>query len=310
MRKSMRCSSLFAPLLLSWLLYPPLSLAYEQEIHTASRQIVEGVQGRELSALAVVDFTDLDGNATQLGRFLAEEFSVALSSATSAIEIIDRTHLKALVQESKLSATGLIDPKTARELGRIAGAQALVTGTITPFGDEVRLTIKVLSTETARHLYSLALSIPRTQAIDDLLRRGLQVASAPSPAPAGGGPDLRTHQIVQAGALSVGLQGCKLSGSVLTCETLFTAQEDLQVSLENGSRTFDEAGNEYTAGKLLLGRRSGAYYSLRTDLIAGVPVRAAVTFEGVGSGTRTLTALELHLGRLGTVVFRNVPISR
>jgi len=282
--------------------------AYEQEIRTTAQAIVTGLQGKEVRALAVVDFTDLDGNATQLGRFLAEEFSVVLSSASWSVEIIDRTHLKTLVQESKLSSTGLIDPKTARELGRIAGAQALVTGTITPLGDEVRLTIKVLSTETARHLFSTAVSIPRTQAIEELLRRGLQVASAPSSsAPAN--PGGRASQTVRTGALSIALQGCKLLGSSLKCEMLFTAQEDLRVSLDNDSRAFDESGNEYSAGKLRLGKKSGSYYNLSIELITGIPVKAGVTFEGVSQSARLLTALELDLNRLGTVVFRNVPIS-
>ena len=59
----------------------------------------------------MVDFTDLQGNVTELGRFLAEELSITLSESEKGFEIVDRTHLKAILQENKLSTTGLMDPR-------------------------------------------------------------------------------------------------------------------------------------------------------------------------------------------------------
>ena len=53
-------------------------------------------------SVAVVDFTDLQGNVTELGRYLAEQMSVALALTDQGIEVIDRNHLKAILQENKL----------------------------------------------------------------------------------------------------------------------------------------------------------------------------------------------------------------
>ncbi len=39
--------------------------------------------------VAVVDFTDLRGNVTELGRFLAEELSVSLVSSSARVRVID-----------------------------------------------------------------------------------------------------------------------------------------------------------------------------------------------------------------------------
>jgi hypothetical protein len=67
--------------------------------------------------VAVVDFTDLQGRVTEFGRFLAEEFSVALSADQSGFKVIDRTNLKTILQEHKLASTGVL---TLRPLERWA----------------------------------------------------------------------------------------------------------------------------------------------------------------------------------------------
>lgn len=55
--------------------------------------------------------------------------------------------LKSIIKENKLSATGLIDPATARKLGKVAGVDALITGTLTPLrdGDVLNLEISISS---------------------------------------------------------------------------------------------------------------------------------------------------------------------
>jgi curli biogenesis system outer membrane secretion channel CsgG len=132
-----------------FLVYPHVSIAYEKEINTLSSAMAEKIANAGKNRVAVVDFTDLQGNVTEFGRFIAEEFSVALASAGKGFKVVDRTHLQSILKEHELSQTGLIDPQTARELGKITGVEALITGTITPFGESVRVAIKILDTMTA-----------------------------------------------------------------------------------------------------------------------------------------------------------------
>ena len=119
------------------LFYSKHIMAYEQEINSLSTATAEKISAAGKKTIAVVDFTDLQGNVTELGRFLAEEFSVALAGTSKGFEVVDRTNLKSLLVEHKLASKGIIDPQTARKLGQIAGVDALITGTITPFGDRV-----------------------------------------------------------------------------------------------------------------------------------------------------------------------------
>jgi curli biogenesis system outer membrane secretion channel CsgG len=105
---------------------------YEKEIDNISKTMADKIAAAGKKKVAVVDFTDLQGNVTELGRFIAEEFFTSLLIAKKGFTVIDRTHLNALLKEHKLSAKGLIDPTTAKKLGKIAGPEALITGTLTP----------------------------------------------------------------------------------------------------------------------------------------------------------------------------------
>src|SRR5882762_4701300 len=110
-------------LLMAWLILTAACAA--QDFHSLALDISQHIAGSGRKSAAVVDFTNLDGNPTKLGRFLAEEFFGALFSEARGFDVIDRTHLKAILLEHKLAATGLIDPATARKLGQIVGVQTL-----------------------------------------------------------------------------------------------------------------------------------------------------------------------------------------
>ncbi len=142
---------------------------YEKEIKQLSEQMAAKISAKGKKTVAVVDFTDLEGNVTQLDQFIAEEFSVALAGVGKGFRVIDRTRLKSIIKENKLAETGFIDPATASKLGNIAGVDALVTGTLTPFGDTVHLTVKVLDSETADVIDSAKSDIAKTPAINELL---------------------------------------------------------------------------------------------------------------------------------------------
>src|ERR1700740_453704 len=77
--------------LLAAIFLSPSTIAYEEEVKRLSAQMAQTMPKAGKKAVAVVDFTDLRGNVTELGRFLAEEFSVALAGVAQDFEVIDRT---------------------------------------------------------------------------------------------------------------------------------------------------------------------------------------------------------------------------
>ncbi|MDQ7838693.1 MAG: FlgO family outer membrane protein [Thermodesulfobacteriota bacterium] len=151
-----------------------ITMAYEKEIKSISSTIAASISKSGKKTIAVVDFTDLQGNVTELGRFLAEELSVDLTTVAQGFEVIDRTHLKTILAEHKLSISGLIDPNTVKKLGQIAEVDAIITGSITPFGDSIRATVKVIATDTAKMIGAAKGDIDKTKAIEELLARGIE----------------------------------------------------------------------------------------------------------------------------------------
>src|SRR5215831_13408573 len=84
--------------------------SYEEGVTELSKAIVADAAKFKMQKLAVVDFTDLSGNVTELGRFLAEELSVSLVITGAGLEIVDRTQLNKILKEQALSFSGVIDP--------------------------------------------------------------------------------------------------------------------------------------------------------------------------------------------------------
>jgi hypothetical protein len=265
---------------------------------------------------------------TELGRFIAEEFSVALAGAGEGFKVIDRVHLKSIIKEHKLSATGLIDPKTARQLGKIAGVEALVTGTITPFGESVRVTVKVLDTATAEVIDANRGNVPKTEAIEQLLKKGID---GPSGFKSGISTSLRKKggrgaslQKVEVNNFTIRLNECLLSGRSLTCELMITNNgEDCNFILCGNkcyysgigkipnSRCFDDLGNEYIAEKVGLGSNKGR--SAGTKLVFDIPTIANMSFSNIPEEAKYISLLEINCREYINeknfrVQFRNVPL--
>ena len=298
------------------------SLGYESEIDRLSTSMAEKISRSGKKTIAVVDFTDLQGNVTELGRFLAEEFSAALVNAGKGFVVVDRIHLKSILKEHKLSASGIIDPATARKLGKIAGVDAIVTGTITPFGERVRLSAKVLETDSAKVICASRGNIPKTDAIEELLGKGIETTATTTGRrlsarkrgkTKGSGPIKR----VESNNFTFELLRCKLSGGSMTCQVLITNGDKDRKFLLNASsshtipksRCFDNSGNAYIADKAQVGSSQSSGIA-STMLVSGVPTKASLSFKNISAQDRMLSLLEYscHAGEWFKVQFRNVPL--
>ncbi|CAK8718066.1 hypothetical protein KKHLCK_07230 [Candidatus Electrothrix laxa] len=280
------------------------SFAYEKEINALSAAMAEKIVRADRTSVAVVDFTDLEGNVTQLGRFIAEEFSTALAGAGKGFKVVDRTHLNSIVKENKLSVTGLIDPETARKLGQIIGVQALITGTLTPFGDTVRVAVKVLDTATAEIIDAIRGNIAKTEAVNTLLTTSLTLGSPPVPPEGKQGEFLQT---IEARGFSFHLVSSKISNGTVIFSLLINS---LEKSKELGmfkSRFIDSEGNEYKGNEVKIGSHSH-WGHVSSDLIADIPVKASLTFNGVSQKIKRVALLDVHCSGFN-VQFRNILLS-
>ncbi len=291
--------------------------AYQQQMQTAAAGIGESMTKAGKKSVAVVDFTDLQGNATELGRFLAEQLSVALGTTGGTYETIDRNHLRAILQEHKLSATGLVDPQTARKVGQMAGAECLVSGSITPFSESINVSIKLLDTNSAKILGGVTVDIPRTSTINELLARsvGSQVVNeATSPThkakPISAGAAKSEPVIGVAYGVEVSIQECKKSGQSVTCQGTLKNGTDAKLHMSFprfplGAEVIDNLANR-SQGRAGFGSREW-FLDLEPDL----PVRFWISEVQVAPEATSVTArvtIGVNPGGEQVVVLRNIPL--
>lgn len=309
--------SQFVLILLCSILFNIYIFSYEKEIKNISTTIADRISSLGKRTVAVVDFTDLQGNVTELGRFLAEEISVSLASSAKNFEVVDRTHLKAILQEHKLSSTGLIDPQTAMKLGQITGVEALVTGTITPFGDSVRLSVKVLDAKNAKLIGACSMDIAKTKAIEELLSSSIgeqkSLASQTTFK-----SQLKSQQKVEIKNFLFEINECKISGEEVTCSMFITnLSNDRNLGIyadsffDGRSVMYDDRGNLYVARHVQLANIGGSS-GVELLLISGVPTRATLSFKGFSKEASLISLLEVKCKSEEnfTVKFRNIPLSR
>jgi TolB-like protein len=293
-------------------------LAYEKEIKALSATMVEKIAKAGKRSIVVADFTDLQGSTTELGRFLAEELSYDLAEGGREFEIVDRNHLKNILTEHKFSMSGLVDPTTVKELGRLAGVDAIVTGTVTPFGDNVRVYARVTATDTAKVIVIAKGDITKTKAIEELLAKGIdtgatsggQLAATPAPK-----PEVNSQQQMEVNSFLFQLQGCRLSGQIITCDFLVTNKdEDRRLIISRRSRIFDNMGNEFDASIVQMGNESSTgdianmLSYVANTLVTNIPLKGRLGFVGVNSKPNLLSLLEIDFGEF-KIRLRNVPLA-
>lgn len=298
-----------------------IGFAYDKEINSLCTAIGDKITKTGKKTVAVVDFTDLQGNITELGRFLAEELSVDLTNTAINFEVIDRAHLKSILAEHKLSLSGLIDPNNVKKLGQIAGVDAIITGTVTPFGDSIRVSSKVITTDSAKVLGASKCDIAKTKAIDELLAKGIEtrveaspatVSSAPAPKPVMG------KQSVEVENFLFELQGCRLSGQSVTCALMITNKSkdrnaSIYANASAESRFFDNAGNQFTANMAKLGNKE-ATDRVDNMLVENVPTKVVLTFGNVDSQPESISLLDIgglvYQSTYFHAQIRNIPLSK
>ncbi|MFH1562994.1 MAG: FlgO family outer membrane protein [Nitrospirota bacterium] len=140
---------------------PPEIKTFDERINELVQQISSAMIEKKKVTIAVVEFTDLNGNVNEFSRYLAEELITRLFQ-TGKFKVIERQQLDKVIEEQKLSLTGVIDPDSAKKLGLILGIEAIVTGSMADLQDSVKLNARVIGTENAD-----VLSVASTMIIKD-----------------------------------------------------------------------------------------------------------------------------------------------
>ncbi len=103
----------------------------------------------ERKTVAVLSFTNGSGDPQYdpLGKGIAAMMITDLSSV-STIRLVERERLNDLTKEMELQQSQAVDPLTAATVGKLAGAQYVVTGAIVALDPMMRLDTRVVNVAT------------------------------------------------------------------------------------------------------------------------------------------------------------------
>jgi len=164
--------SFLAPVLAEFLLFSSSTFAadsLEEGIGDLARQIVDKSKSESKQSIAVAPFQHGDGSLSVLSNYMVDELVLGLFSIPDAeLRIVERSQLERMLQELKLSQSGLVDVETAKQLGKVHGVDALIVGSITPIGERVRVIARMISTESGRVFSAAATTVPHTETIRSL----------------------------------------------------------------------------------------------------------------------------------------------
>jgi TolB-like protein len=109
-------------------------------------------------ALAVIPFAG-KGEAKDLADPMTEEMISQLVSLRR-FKVIERSALDKVLTEQSLQASGLVDDRTATNLGKIAGADAIVLGSLNVGKNHTNVSARVIDTETGE---TIVAKVERTE---------------------------------------------------------------------------------------------------------------------------------------------------
>jgi len=133
-----------------------------QELSMLSGALADGVKELPGLKLAVLAFTYTSEKASE-GPVVVQERLTTLLAQNKKITLIERGLMKKVMEELNLQASGAMDEETVKKLGKLLGADAVVTGTLNDVSeDTTEVNARVVETETGKILSAASATIKRT----------------------------------------------------------------------------------------------------------------------------------------------------
>lgn len=123
------------------------STAHADGFKAMAKDLASEAKRAGVVRVAVMPFESADGASARDGWNISEKLVTQLV-LTGKVQTLERSMLKALMEEHQLGRTGAFDPATLRKLGKVLAAEAIVAGSFVTLGREVVINARLINTET------------------------------------------------------------------------------------------------------------------------------------------------------------------
>ncbi len=123
------------------------------------------------TTIALVGYRSLTEEGSEsFSRYLVDELTTKLVT-DGKVNVAERAQLDKVIAELKLQSSGLVSDASAKQLGQLLGVDCVLVGTYFDQGKEVKLTSKVIATESGQVIASTATVLKKDKVIAKLLPR-------------------------------------------------------------------------------------------------------------------------------------------
>jgi hypothetical protein len=141
-------------------------LDLDMAIREAALQMEKNLPGGTEVALVSVA-----SSSAQFSEYVISRLETALVGGRKLV-VVDRSNLDKIREEQGFQLSGEVDDNSAKRIGKLLGAGAIVTGVFTDLGDMYSITLKAINIETATVAVSYSEDIARSTRIETLLASG------------------------------------------------------------------------------------------------------------------------------------------
>jgi len=271
----------------------------DAQIEDLCKQISNEMSEFNKTTIAVIEFSDLDGNVTDLGKFLSEEVITKLFQ-TKKFKVIERQLLNKVIKEQKLQVSGIVDEMSAKKLGKLLGVNAIITGTVTELAASVKVNARLIGTETGEIFGAASTEIAKDESIQRLLKvQEINIGNNEK--------SIRKDKLASAVmkyGFSFELIKCyKKSDGSLICEVTIINKEERDRKDDNdllimakeykqrSSRLIDDEGNIYLPEVRIGREKNSTALTVRTSV--GAPNKVLFVFTEFPKEINKLNMLEI-----------------
>jgi hypothetical protein len=138
----------------------------DSAIREAAAQMGENLPGGTKVALVSVA-----SSSAQLSEYVISRLEAALVGGKKLV-VVDRANLDKVREEQGFQLSGEVDDDSAKSIGKLLGAGAIVTGAFADLGDVYSLTLKAINIETATVAVSYPADVAKSTRIGTMLASG------------------------------------------------------------------------------------------------------------------------------------------
>ena len=147
---------------------PVMKRSLHDNVQNLLKEIVLSMGSKDPGIVAISGFSTKDGSGVGLLDFLNEMALVEIAQHGS-LSVVEREKLAAVIEEQKLSLTGLMDTTKAIEVGQLLSANYILTGTVIEMSRSLVIFSRIINVESGEVETAAQVIVSRDEEVNKLL---------------------------------------------------------------------------------------------------------------------------------------------